>query len=91
MAIISYFILTEAEKDAAEALNAEAPEGVRVECRMMDNPLGNNLGLGILVGKYILPARLLNDPDFSLWHDMFSQWPINMLDTEIVFLPAEEI
>lgn len=58
-----------------------------VEPRLIDNPLSNNLGMGTLLGKYMLPARILNDPNMSAWYPLLGSLPISTIDTDILFLP----
>lgn len=54
----------------------------------VDNTLANNLGYGTLVGQYVLPARLLNDPDYSRWVSSLGSLPIHVMDSETLFLPV---
>lgn len=84
MTVQAWIILTEAEKTAAEALNDGA---AAVEARAIDNTMANSLGEGTLVGKCVLPARLLNDTSYSRW-SYLSAMPIRVMDSEVLFLPV---
>jgi hypothetical protein len=89
MSTQAFFILDDTEATAAEALNGSE---AAVDARLIDNPLANNLGLGTLQAsapnqRFVLPARILNDPLYEDWFSMFSNWPINVLDSDTIFLP----
>lgn len=84
MTVQAWIILTEAEKIAAEALNDGS---AAVEARAIDNTMANSLGEGTLVGKFVLPARLLNDTSYSRW-SYLSAMPIRVMDSEVLFLPV---
>lgn len=102
MASQNFAILTEAQKDAAEALNAQA-DGVSVEGRLVDaanpggalnrNPLATEYEMGDPVpltgGVYVMPWRIRNDPEYTLWHGMFDDLPMDMLEYETIFEPPE--
>lgn len=88
MTVQAMIIMTQSERDAAEALNDVNAE---LGSRQIDNPLANNLGYGTLVGKWIAPARLLNDPAYVRWVPTLGELPIHILDSDILFLPVEEV
>lgn len=83
MTIQTYIILNEAQKAAAEALNGE---DAAVVPRLIDNPAA-----GELYGLYVAPARILSDPVYARWHDSLSVLPRQELDSDLIFLPPEEI
>lgn len=82
--IEALIIMTEEENAAAALLNTSL---ARVEGRIVDNPLANNLGEGVLVGKYLAPARLLNDELFVGWVATLGLLPIRTFDTDTVYIP----
>lgn len=84
MTVQAWIILTESEKTDAEALSDST---VAVEARAIDNTMANSLGEGTLVGKYVLPARLLNDASYSRW-SYLSAMSIRVMDSEVLFLPV---
>lgn len=92
MTVLASIITTEAQKNSAEALN----DGLAaVEGRLIDNPMANSLGEGVLVGKYHFPARLLNDPAYVRWVQPSTDFPngmgalpIRVMDSEVMFLPV---
>lgn len=84
MPTFAMIIMTTAEKEAAELLdNTEQ----RLGPRQVDNPLANALGEGTLVGKWVSPARLLNDPEYVRWVPEMEGYPIRVFDSETLFLP----
>ncbi|MBY5581854.1 hypothetical protein [Rhizobium leguminosarum] len=87
MAVQAFIIMDQTQRDAAEALNdMDAILGAR----QVDNPLSNNLGSGTLVGKWVSPARLLNDPAYQRWVPTLGGLPIAVMDSETIFAPVEE-
>lgn len=87
MSVQAYIVMTTSEKNAATLLDDEeamlgAPE--------IDNSLSNNLGYGTLLGKWVSPARLLNDPDYSRWVPSLGGLPIHVMDSDTLFLPLIE-
>lgn len=87
MGVQAWVAMTEAQKDAAEALNQ--PTGAKVEGRHVNNPLANNLGFGTLVGMWVAPARILNDAAYDRWLSTLGKYPIHVLDDETIFLPPD--
>ncbi len=88
----AFIILTETEAAAAVDLNPEeGVEKVSVWPRVIDNPTANNLGEGVLVGKFVLPARILNNLEYSAWHPTLSVLPIRTMDSDVLFLPDPEV
>ena len=85
MAVMAWILMTPAEKDDAVALDGN---GIELGPREIENPLANNLGLGTLVGKWVSPARLLNDPDYQRWVPTLGLLPIHVLDSETLFPPV---
>lgn len=84
MAVMAIFVLTESQRAAVMALNTNT---FKVDPRLIDNPLANNLGYGVLVGKYMLPARIINDPNMTQWYDMLGSLPIYTFDMDVLFVP----
>ena len=83
----AFLIFDDTQRQAAEALN----DDIKVLPRAIDNPLADQLGEGALVGKFVAPARLLNDPDYARWVDMCSTLPIRTFDSDTLFVPGEDI
>lgn len=92
MTVQAVFIVDADQRTAIMALNGTV-EGYGLDPQLINNPLADNvgagLGIGNLVGKYWLPARLLNDAGYAPWFDMFSGIPIYSVDDEMLFLPVE--
>jgi hypothetical protein len=61
--------------------------GIALGPQEVTNVLANNLGYGTLVGKWVAPARLLNDPDYSRWVSTLGALPIHVMDSETLFPP----
>lgn len=87
MAAQAWIILTTAQADASVLLNDQNPA---VDPREIDNLLANNLGEGTLLGKKVLPARLLNDPLYVRWVPSLGSLPIRTMDADVLFLPVLE-
>jgi hypothetical protein len=87
MTVLAWIIMTQQQRDAATALDDEE---AMLGARQIDNPLSNNLGQGTLVGKWVAPARLLNDPDYSRWVPTLGALPIAVMDSDTLFLPPPE-
>lgn len=88
MTVQAQIVMTTAQRNAAEALNDVNAE---LGARQIDNPLSNNLGHGTLVGMWVSPARLLNDPAYVRWVPTLGLLPIHVLDSDTLFLPVEEV
>ena len=84
MTVQAWLIFTAAERTTAMAFNSPS---AAVDPRAIDNVLANNLGEGTLVGKFVCPARLLIDPDYTAFYTYCSSLPIRTLDSDILFLP----
>lgn len=88
MTVQAWVIMTTEQKDEATALdNIEQ----RLGALQIDNVLADNLGLGTLVGSWVAPARLLNDPEYSRYVPVMGQLPINVMDSDILFQPVQII
>lgn len=81
----AFLIFDDAQRQAAEALNDAE---ILVLPREINNSLANQLGEGTLVGKFVVGARLLNDPDYARWSEMCSTLPIRTMDSDVLFLPT---
>ena len=104
MAITNYFILTAAEKAAAQAFDNE---NVALGCRAVDN---SSPGVGInlndnaadyeagdpvtLTGKFVTAKRIVDDPDYVQFApDMVAYLldkPFATLEPETIFAPFVE-
>ena len=92
MTVQALIVMTEEQKNAAVLLDDNFVEGggVRLGPRQISNPLANNLGYEVLVGQWIAPARLLNDPEYQRWVPTLGLLPIYVLDSETLFPPPQE-
>lgn len=88
MTVLAYIVMTTSEKDAATLLDDE--EAI-LAAREIDNPLADNLGYGVLLGKWVAPARLLNDELYVRWVQTLGLLPIHILDTDVIFIPPPEM
>lgn len=84
MTVQAWIVMTAAQKEAATALD---DEDAILGAREIGNTLANNLGYGTLVGQWVSPARLLNDPDYLRWVPTLGTLPIHVMDSETLFLP----
>lgn len=88
MSIMSIFILNSTQSQAAVALN---DGNAALDPQAITNPLADNvgagLGIGNLVGLYYLPARLMNDPAYSRWIEMFTPFPVYTCEMELLYTP----
>jgi len=84
MTVQAWIVMTAAQKEAATALD---DEDAMLGAREIGNTLANNLGYGTLVGQWVSPARLLNDPDYLRWVPTLGTLPIHVMDSETLFLP----
>jgi len=84
MTVQAWIVMTAAQKEAATALD---DEDAMLGAREIGNTLANNLGYGTLVGQWVSPARLLNDPDYQRWVPTLGTLPIHVMDSETLFLP----
>uniref|UniRef100_UPI0030187FB0 hypothetical protein n=1 Tax=Kaistia sp. MMO-174 TaxID=3081256 RepID=UPI0030187FB0 len=79
MPTFAMILMTNTQKNSAVLLDYP---GVSLGPRQIDNTLANSLGEGTLVGKWVSPARLLNDPDYAVWVPFFDGYPIRVFDSE---------
>jgi len=82
MTVQAWIVMTPAEKDTATELDNDDS---RLGAREIVNTLANNLGLGTLVGKWVAPARLLNDPDYVRYVALLGSLPIHVMDSDTLF------
>lgn len=68
-------------------LNVDPEHPVGVVARQVDNPLANNLGQGTLVGAWLAPARILNDPYYVNYLPYMDSLPIYTWDSDVLFIP----
>ncbi len=87
MTVQAFIIMTQQQRDDATLLD---DEDAMLGARQVDNPLSNNLGLGTLVGKWVAPARLLNDQEYVRWVLSLGVLPIAVMDSETLFVPLPE-
>jgi hypothetical protein len=88
MAVLAYIVMTTDEKNAATLLD---DHDAMLGAKEIDNPLADNLGLGVLVGKWVAPARLLNDPEYARWVPTLGLLPIHVMDSDTLFIPLPDI
>lgn len=84
MTVLAWIIMDQAQRDAAVALDDEE---ARLGAMQVDNPLANNIGQGTMVGKWVSPARLLNDPLYERWLPTLGTYPIAVMDGDTLFIP----
>lgn len=84
----AWIVMTDAQKTAATALD---DDDAMLGARQITNVLANNLGFGTLLGKWVAPARLLNDPDYVRWVPTLGLLPILVLDSDTIFPPPEPV
>jgi len=82
MTVQAWIVMTTTDKNTATLLD---DENAALGAREVVNPLANNLGYGTLVGNWIAPARLLNDPDYVRWVTTLGILPIYVMDSETLF------
>lgn len=82
MTVQAWIVLDEQEKDAAVLLD---DEDAALGPREIVNALANNLGFGTLVGQWVAPARLLNDPAYARWVPTLGALPIHVMDSDTLF------
>lgn len=80
--VLAWIVMDATTKDAAVALNNEE---VALAPQEITNFLANNLGYGTLVGQFVSPARLLNDPDYAAWVSLLGSLPIYVMDSATLF------
>lgn len=84
----AWILMTEQQRDDAALLDDEE---AHIGGREIDNALSNNLGIGTMVGKFVVGARLLNDPDYVRWVPTLGLLPIHVMDSDTLFVPPVEI
>lgn len=78
MAEMEWIVMTPAERARATVLNDDAAM------------LGSRrVLLGDLVGKWVVPARLLSDPEYGRWHETLSPLPRLAASADEFFPPPE--
>lgn len=80
-----FIVMTPTEKNDAVALDGG---GIALGPREINNALANNLGRGTLVGHWVAPARLLNDPDYARWVPTLKLLPIHVIGSDVLFAPS---
>lgn len=88
MTVQAWIVMTQQERDDATALD---DGDARLGARQIDNSLANNLGYGTLVGQWVAPARLLNDPAYARWVPTLGTLPIHVMDSDTLFIPPPPI
>lgn len=85
MTVQAWIVMTDEENTAAMLLDDDE---VMLGARQVGNPLANNLGYGVLVGKWVAPARLLNDVEYQRWVPSLGELPIYVMDSDTLFPPV---
>lgn len=94
MTVQAWIIMTQAQRDTAEALDDVNAE---LGAQEIQNSLADNLGfktvLGVstLIGLWVSPARLLNDPAYVRWVPSLGALPIEVMDSDTLFNPPPPI
>jgi hypothetical protein len=87
MTVQAWLIFTPAQKVSAMALNDGDTDIIP---RAIDNPLANNLGYGALqtTSASVAPARILNDADYARFWTICGSLPIQVMDSDTLFVPV---
>lgn len=105
MATQNYFVMSSAQRTAVMAFN---DPNAAVDPRLINSPTpgsgintnqdadGFDVGDAIpLVGQYVAPVRIVNDPDYQNYvPDMVAfllELPCSILENETIFLPDEPV
>jgi hypothetical protein len=90
MTVQAWLIFTPAQKASVQALN---DDDTAISPRAIDNPLANNLGYGALQTNTnsVAPARILNDPDYSRFWTICGTLPIQVMDSDTLFMPPPQV
>ena len=83
----AWIIMTQIERDRATDLD---DENTKLGARFVDNLVADSLGLGILVGKWVAPARLLYDLDYRRWVEVLDMLPVAVINSNMLFSPTTE-
>lgn len=86
MSVQAWIVLTGSQKNAAVELNDGE---IQVDPMEVTNHLADNLGYGAMLGSFVLPARLLNDTDYSRWVPTLGTYPIHVMDSDTLFAPVQ--
>ncbi|MDR3495349.1 MAG: hypothetical protein P4L82_12180 [Ancalomicrobiaceae bacterium] len=86
MTVQAYLIFNSTVTVQVEALNNG---DTAIIPRIINNPLANQLGYGPLQtdGDGVAGARILNDPEYERFWAICSTLPIQVMDSETLFLP----
>lgn len=85
MTVQAWIVMDSQQRDDATALDGN---GVALGAQQIENALANNLGYGTIVGMWVAPARLLNDPDYVRWVPTLGTLPIHVMDSATLFIPV---
>jgi hypothetical protein len=88
MTVQAWIIMTPQQQSDATLLD---DENQMIGGREIDNSLANNLGEGTLVGKFVVGARILNDPDYVRWVSSLGSLPIRAMDSDVLFVPSQDV
>lgn len=58
--------------------------------RVIDNPLANLTGDGVIVGDWLVSANIFNDPEYAAYIPGLAGLQVKVYDLEIMFLPDPE-
>lgn len=82
MTVQAYIFMTQEQRDVATALDDDS---TRLGAQLISNPMANDLGLGTIVGIWVTPARLLDDPEYIRWVPILASLPNHTLDGTALF------
>jgi len=86
MAVQAWIVMTATEKDMASILD---DENAVLGAREIVNALADDLGYNTLVGKWVAPARILKDPDYTRWVASLGSRPIHVMDSDTLFFECD--
>ena len=89
MASQAWIIIPSISVGEAVSLNSVS---AAVDPRLIDNAAANALGEGTLTGRFVLPARIINDPAYAKWTSWLSagQFPVRVMDSDCLFSSPQD-
>lgn len=88
MAVQAYVLVTTEQLAAAVLLN---DDNQNVQGRLITNTLANNLGYGVLVGLYTIPASVVATPGYERWYPTLGTYDIHVMDDATLYPPDPPI